>query len=190
MRVRALGVGAVREQHLDRRCVVARGGVMERRVVVDPALLDVGAELEQQREQRGDVVARRVDRGEQRREAAEVFVVGIGARLEQRANELERRQRDRVRQNGRVQVRVARVGEVGRVAEREARGFEVAGSQRLLEAQVRALAIRSSEAAPQRRRDALLAVQHGLAAQASARSRSAPNEIDAPAGDENAMRHA
>jgi hypothetical protein len=41
-----VGIGAVREQRGDRRRIAARGGVMDRRIFVDPALLDVGAELE------------------------------------------------------------------------------------------------------------------------------------------------
>jgi hypothetical protein len=59
-------IGAVGEQQLDPLEVVVRGGVVQRRPVVDPARADVGTELEQQCD---DLVALRPvagERGDQR----------------------------------------------------------------------------------------------------------------------------
>ena len=83
-------VGAVGEQQLDSCHVVSRGCIVQRRPVVDAALLDVRAGREQELDELVLVRPGAGQGGDQRREPGVVLMVRIGAELEQRADEGER----------------------------------------------------------------------------------------------------
>jgi hypothetical protein len=81
----------VLQKQLDRLHVLLADGEVERRVVVEATLLNIGAMGEQQLQDLVHVPALTArERGDQRRKAGVVAVVGIGPERQQAADEGER----------------------------------------------------------------------------------------------------
>ena len=114
-----LGIGAAVEQNLNRERIALGHGHVQRRVVVDAALVRIGAERQQQPKDLVDVrplrrarhLAGAAQRGDERRKPVIDGRVRIGADLEQRADEGERAVIDRV-----DEARPDRVAACGRSA--------------------------------------------------------------------------
>ncbi len=82
-------VGSVREEQLYRFRIVQGGRVVEGRVVVDSALLNIRAEGDKKPDDIALVRAAGGKRGDQRREASAILVIRVGSEIEKRSDERE-----------------------------------------------------------------------------------------------------
>jgi hypothetical protein len=112
-------IGAMRQQHADRVEIVACDRVVQRRPVVDPALLDIGAERQQHLQHFAAVGLSAFKGRDQRRKSRVVRIVGICACFEQSPDEFKRAVIDRVFERDRADpVGPARIGKIRWIAER------------------------------------------------------------------------
>ena len=129
-------VGARRQKDIDDRLVALGRRGVQRRVVVEPALIGIGSGLEQQSDHLHSIISGGCDHGVQRRKPIWFLMVGIGTESEERLDRSEWCNVDGPHQQRYRNHRILHVRERQSIVEDRANLIEVTRAERPLEQEV------------------------------------------------------